>query len=80
MYLPQYGGICSAALAKGKRAVANPEYWIIQDGRLHVFAKRKGPSLMRRNPVAMKAKADKNWARISELPWAASPQNSAVGQ
>jgi YHS domain-containing protein len=87
-YLPQYGGICTAALAKGKRAVANPEYWIIQDGRLHVFAEQalrnhsfdSHGRLMSRNPAAMKAKADKNWARLSELPWAASPQNSAVGQ
>ena len=68
-YAPQYGNFCTAALAKGKRVVSDPNNWIIQNGRLHLFGQPIGPGLIARDPVAMKAKADTNYPRVSELPW-----------
>ena len=75
-YLPQYGGICTAALAKGKRAAASPEYWTIHDGKLHVFAEKalqyfsfdSRGRLIGHGSDIMKGEADKNWAKLSEQP------------
>lgn len=67
-YAPVYRGFCTAALSRGLRVVADPENWILHDGRLHIFGKPIGPGLMRKDPVAMKAKADANFPRIAELP------------
>lgn len=36
-YAPAFGGFCSFAVSKGFTAVANPEAWHINAGRLHVF-------------------------------------------
>jgi len=68
-YVPQYGNFCTAALSRGKRVVSDPNNWIIQNGRLHLFGKPIGPGLITKDPVAMKAKADANYLRVSELPW-----------
>ena len=68
-YAPQYGNLCTAALSRGKRVVSDPNNWIIQNGRLHLFGKPIGPGIMRQDPVGMKAEADKNLERVSQLPW-----------
>lgn len=68
-YAPQYGNLCTAALSRGFRVVSDPHNWIIQDGRLHLFGKPIGPGRMRQDPAAMKEKAEKNFARVAELPW-----------
>src|SRR5277367_6718378 len=36
-YAPQFGNFCAMALAKGEIVVANPENWLIRDGKLYVF-------------------------------------------
>ena len=38
-YAPQFGNFCAMALAKGEIVVANPENWLISDGKLYVFGK-----------------------------------------
>ena len=38
-YAPQFGNFCAMALAKGEVVVANPENWLISDGKLYVFGK-----------------------------------------
>ena len=68
-YEPQYGNLCTAALSRGKRVISDPNNWIIQDGRLHLFGKPIGPGLMREDPADMKAKADANWPKRAALPW-----------
>jgi hypothetical protein len=37
------------ALARGEVLSANPEYWLISDGKLYLFGKAKGPGLFREN-------------------------------
>lgn len=66
-YLPQYGNWCAATVARGGKRHGNPEYWIVVDGRLYLFAGPNGPALMRADP-AMNSKADENWSKVSELP------------
>jgi len=36
------------ALARGEVREANPEYWLISDGKLYLFGKPYGPDLFRK--------------------------------
>lgn len=40
-YAPQFAGYCTGSMASGVRAEADPEAWIISDGRLYVFGQVK---------------------------------------
>jgi hypothetical protein len=46
-YAPQFTNYCAVALARGEVKAANPEYWLISDGRLYLFGKSEGPLLFR---------------------------------
>jgi len=48
-YAPQFANFCAVALARGEVLPANPEYWLISDGKLYLFGKSKGPDLFRQN-------------------------------
>ncbi len=50
-YAPQFGNFCAMALAKGQVVVANPENWLISDGKLYVFGSPApaGPALFQRD-------------------------------
>jgi len=36
-YAPQFSGYCTGSMSKGVRNEADPEAWIISDGRLYLF-------------------------------------------
>ena len=59
-YAPQFGNFCAMALAKGLIVVANPENWLISDGKLYVFGKQMGPDLFRKDPPGNVTKANAN--------------------
>jgi hypothetical protein len=63
-YAPQFGNFCAMALAKGEIVVANPENWLIIDGRLYVFGKAApfGPVLFQQDLAANIVKANQNRA------------------
>ena len=48
-YAPQFANFCAVALARGEVLQANPEYWLISDGKLYLFGKAKGPDLFRKD-------------------------------
>jgi hypothetical protein len=48
-YAPQFSNFCAVALARGEVHEANPEYWLISDGKLYLFGKSIGPGLFRKN-------------------------------
>jgi hypothetical protein len=48
-YAPQFTNFCAVALARGEVLQANPEYWLISDGKLYLFGKSVGPDLFRKN-------------------------------
>jgi YHS domain-containing protein len=66
-YLPQYNNWCAASVAKGEKVHGNPEWWLVVDGRLYLFGKPVGPSLMSADK-AMIARADENWPKVSRQP------------
>jgi len=61
-YAPQFGNFCAMALAKGEIVVANPENWLISDGKLYVFGKAPpaGPALFQEHLADNIAKANQN--------------------
>jgi hypothetical protein len=61
-YAPQFGNFCAMALALNEVVIANPENWLISDGKLYVFGKPApfGPELFQKNLVSNIAKANQN--------------------
>jgi hypothetical protein len=59
-YAPQFGNYCAMALSKGEIVVANPENWLINDGKLYVFGKPVGPDLFQKDLAANVTKANQN--------------------
>ena len=61
-YAPQFGNYCAMALSLGQVVVANPENWLIRDGKLYVFGKPApaGPALFEKNLAANITKANAN--------------------
>jgi YHS domain-containing protein len=61
-YAPQFGNYCAMALAKGEVVVANPENWLISEGKLYVFGKSApmGPALFQQDLSANIVKANQN--------------------
>lgn len=48
-YAPQFANFCAVALARGEVRPADPQYWLISDGRLYLFGKAAGPEMFRRD-------------------------------
>jgi hypothetical protein len=48
-YAPQFANFCAVALSRGEVREANPEYWLISDGKLYLFGKDYGPDVFRKN-------------------------------
>jgi hypothetical protein len=67
-YAPQFGNFCAMALTKGELDEANPENWLISDGRLYIFNKAApmGPALFQRDLAGNIAKANQNRALIEK--------------
>jgi len=49
-YAPQFAGYCTGSMARGLRNEADPEAWIIADGRLYVFGQVKFMELAKQDP------------------------------
>jgi len=61
-YAPQFGNYCAMALAKGQIVVANPENWLISEGKLYVFGSPApaGPVLFQKDLAGNVVKANQN--------------------
>jgi len=64
-YAPQFGGYCTGTMARGAgRAEADPEAWIIADGRLYLFGQVKFKEFAEKDPGWLAGKivaANENW-------------------
>jgi YHS domain-containing protein len=63
-YAPQYAGSCAAGVAIGLKVEAEPEHWLIVDGKLFVFAGASSVDQMRAAPAEMIAKGQENWKTL----------------
>jgi hypothetical protein len=61
-YAPQFGNYCAMALSKGEIVVADPENWLVSEGKLYVFGKPApaGPALFQKDLAGNIAKANQN--------------------
>ena len=62
-YLPQYGGWCAYAMARGKNVQINPQAYLVDEGKLYLFYKTSWNSTQLKwlkNPTELKLKADAN--------------------
>jgi hypothetical protein len=48
-YAPQFPDYCAMSLTRGEIVEANPEYWLVSDGKLYMFGKPVGPGLFQQN-------------------------------
>jgi hypothetical protein len=63
-YAPQFANFCAVALARGEVREANPEYWLISDGKLYLFGKSIGPDVFRKDLKTLRERADQNRALL----------------
>jgi hypothetical protein len=59
-YAPQFANFCAMALTRGELDEANPEYWLISDGKLYIFGKAIGPSVFQKDLAGNVGKANEN--------------------
>lgn len=67
-YAPQFANFCAIALSRGEVREANPEYWLISEGRLYLFGKSAGPDLFRKDPKLNLERANQNKALLPQKP------------
>jgi hypothetical protein len=63
-YAPQFANFCAVALSRGEVREANPEYWLISDGKLYLFGKSIGPDLFSKSLKANIERANQNRALL----------------
>lgn len=67
-YAPQFGNFCAMALSLGQIVIADPNNWLISDGKLYVFGKPApaGPALFQQHLADNIAKANANRVILSK--------------
>ncbi|MEO7660582.1 MAG: YHS domain-containing (seleno)protein [Pyrinomonadaceae bacterium] len=60
LYVPQFGDYCAMALSKGELVAADPENWLIVEGKLYVFGKPTGVDLFQQDLAGNVLKANRN--------------------
>src|SRR5688572_23266386 len=68
-YIPQFAGSCAMGMSKGIKVEANPENWMISDGRLFVFYPADGPNRFQANTPTITAAANGNWQILKDAPF-----------
>ncbi len=63
-YAPQFANFCAMALARGAVHEGKPQYWLISEGKLYLFARAAGPDLFREDLSGNLAKANANRSMI----------------
>jgi YHS domain-containing protein len=65
-YAPQFAGSCAMGMSKGMKVEANPEAWLISDGRLFVFYSADARNRFQADPQTIGAAADGNWQLLKD--------------
>jgi YHS domain-containing protein len=67
-YAPQFAGYCAINVSRGVKQEADPEAWVIADGRLYVFSAKGGVPLFQQQTAAIIGKATENWPELRQHP------------
>lgn len=63
-YAPQFDGYCTLGVSLGLKVEADPEAWIISNGKLFVFASRQVMPEFKAKPAEVARKASAAWATL----------------
>ena len=67
-YAPQFQGFCTVTLSRGAKYEADPEAWVIADGKLYVFGAKEAVPMFRAQTASVVQKATDNWATLRNTP------------
>jgi YHS domain-containing protein len=67
-YAPQFNGFCTMNIARGEKYEADPEAWVIADGKLYVFGAKEGVPMFRRQTASIVEKANEHWPELHKTP------------
>ena len=59
-YAPQFANFCAMSLTRAELVEADPESWVISEGKLYLFGKRIGPALFQQDLAGNVDKANQN--------------------
>ena len=65
-FVPEYGGYCATAMAKGKKLDAKGKLFILHDGETYLFSSKKARRMFKKNPEKFINKADEQYAKMAE--------------
>ena len=63
-YAPQFGGYCTGSMSRDVQNEADPESFVIQDGKLYFFGDKKWKPIAEKDPAFIPTRipnATKNW-------------------
>lgn len=63
-FLPQYGGYCAWAVAQGKTAPGNPQFWRVVDGKLYLNYDQGVQTKWNRDIPGFIRNANANWPTV----------------
>jgi YHS domain-containing protein len=67
-YAPQFAASCAAGLSMGVKVEADPENWLVHDGRLYVFSSPEALAKFKANPRGEVATGGANWEKLKHAP------------
>jgi YHS domain-containing protein len=63
-YAPQYGGYCAMAMAMGKQEDADPNFFLVHDGKLLLQRNEKAHMMFMKDPAGNHKQADEQWKKL----------------
>jgi hypothetical protein len=67
-YAPQFAGYCAGGMSMGVKVEANPENWLVHDGRLFVFRTPAAQARFQADPQGTAAAGAANWEKLKDAP------------
>ncbi len=68
-YLPQFGGSCAGMMSRNVKVEADPENWLLVDGKLYVFLGPVNKQRSREEFDQLVASARSNWRNLKDKPF-----------
>ena len=67
-YAPQFQGFCTVTLSRGVKYEADPQAWVIADGKLYVFGSKEAVRVFQVQTASTVEKASQSWAKLRNTP------------
>ena len=67
-YAPQFNGFCAINVSRGAKYEADPEAWVIADGKLYVFGGKGGVPIFQQQAASIVQKATETWPELRKQP------------